>query len=192
MSKVEKQSIADMPEVALIDKLLNQPYGKEKGDIDIFLVSPSSPENSIAIEVKRVKLGKYEIRKNLTNINDKDRLSNGVQQANKLARLKFSQVYLYIFIVVDSKEKNIGSISYNCQTNKQNQMIDGLINETISNSLDKRVGVVKFEFAKAMDESSLFIDTGGSKLIKRAEIINQPTELNEWVLKTIKNKKHYT
>ena len=90
--------------------LTDVPGDITRGDIDILLCSPERPEQATAIQVKRVKVGPEAMRTGKPNkLPD---LKKGVEQANRLAEIGFSQVYLYIFIVVDSREKNAGQYSF--------------------------------------------------------------------------------
>jgi len=59
-------------------------------DVDILLCAPGQPESAIAIEVKRVKVGANALRSRQPN--KLHELKKGVQQANLLAKIGFSQV----------------------------------------------------------------------------------------------------
>ena len=128
------QSIADIPEQDLIAKVLSDPHYRRtlfdikgmlsegarilkeiqlrefredlKGDIDILVLPPGAPEQATAIQVKRFKVGLNAVRTGRPN--KLEAFKKGVQQANHLARLGFSQVYLWVFVVIDTREQNGG------------------------------------------------------------------------------------
>lgn len=81
-----------------------------KGDVDILLARLDRPDRSIAIEVKRIKVGRraFETGK----INRATAIQEGVEQANRLARVGFHHVYLYAIVLVDSREHNRGEWTY--------------------------------------------------------------------------------
>ncbi len=82
------------------------PHEEDKGDVDILLYNRDRPQHSVAIEVKRVKFSSEAIV--TLRPNKVHELAKGVEQANRLARIGFSQVYFYPFIVVDSRVRNGG------------------------------------------------------------------------------------
>src|SRR5205807_941816 len=105
------------------------------------------PDLAIAIEAKRVKVRSGRLNK----LHD---FKKGVRQANLLARIGFSQVYLFVFVVVDSREQNAGRMSYD----GTDSYLRSVIEQAISVSdLDPRVGLMHYEFVQPMDHAPLCV-----------------------------------
>src|SRR5579859_8100898 len=137
MKTMSHPSIADIPEDHLIRILLSDPYWRPNifgldgipddaldrqrvplltapghffGDIDILLSAPDHPEQAVAFEVKRIKFGARHLRNRKPS--KLGNLKKAVQQANRLAKVGFWRVYLYVVTVVDSREQNEGQVTY--------------------------------------------------------------------------------
>jgi len=119
--------LAEIPEGVLVEKLINNSHwrgrivglhgipsdviphiavplwgvpGRWEGDIDILLVPPGRPECTTAVEVKRIKVSDTAFASGQPNkLNE---FEKGIRQANTLADIGFSQVYYFVFVVVDS------------------------------------------------------------------------------------------
>ena len=197
-------SIADIPEASLVQHLLSDQYWRSNilgirgipndaldfqrvpldnvpgdcvGDIDILLCSQNRPDSATAIEVKRIKVGAEALRTGQPN--KLHEYKKGIKQANALMRIGFSQVYLYVLVVVDSREQNVGRISYAGPSPE----IRNAIESTISVSgLDPRIGLLRYEFIQPMDNAPPFM--GGSAhghLVRLAQSVAQPAALTCWV-----------
>ena len=81
-----------------------------KGDVDILLVGKNRPQDSIAIEAKRLTVPAAAIE-NL-NVYNLGELKKAVEQANRLAEIGFSEAYLYVFVVIDTRAQNAGTESW--------------------------------------------------------------------------------
>jgi hypothetical protein len=77
--------------------LLSGAPGGFEGDVDILLCAKNLPNVATAIEVKRVKVGASAFRSGRPN--KLHEFEEGVRQANLLARVGFSQVYLFVLVV---------------------------------------------------------------------------------------------
>jgi hypothetical protein len=205
---VEHRSIADIPEKELVRLLLSDPLGRMdllgisgiptdgltflevdlkgapgdfKGDVDILVCVPERSDSAIAIEVKRVKVGANAFQSGQPN-----RLQGymeGVEQANRLARVGFSQVYLYAIVTVDSRERNAGQIGYQGLTPKLRDKIENTIT---TSGLDSRIGLVVFDFVQPMDYPPFTVGTGGSRLKGGlATKVLQSADLTAWVAQVI-------
>ena len=197
------RSIADIPEAALVKRLITDPYwrwrllqiygipadsipfpsvplrgltGQSQGDVDILLSVPGRPDLATAIEVKIIKVGAAALRNQTPN---KLRgFKEGVRQSNRLARIGFSQVYLYVFVVVDSREKNAGRITYEGLPPELRRLIERAISPS---GLDTRVGLMYHELVQPMDNEPLGTGTYSGHLVRLAELAAQPAELTAWV-----------
>jgi len=150
--------------------------GKVLGDADIVLFERDHPSVATAIEVKRIKagasaflsgrptrLGKYE---------------KAVQQANRLADVGFAQVYLFVFVVVDSRQRSDGRQAYEGLTPE----LRCAVRECISTkNLAPDVGLVVHEFLQCVDHPPR--STGGytCHLERLARTTPQASAVTEWI-----------
>jgi hypothetical protein len=152
-----------------------------KGDFDILVVPRDTPEQATAIQVKRLglKVGGADQPKLETIAGRAQRLfDEGVLQTSADERLGFSQVYLWMFVLVDSREQNEGRYTY------EGASVDVMSRATgpISPSrLPGRVGLMTLEWAQPMDRPPLELATSGGHLSRLAQRSTQPPELTEWL-----------
>jgi hypothetical protein len=200
-------SIAEIPERELVGRLLADPYwsfrlfnikgipkdpvvrrdvdltgapGDFKGDVDILLCDPARPDQAVAHQVKRIKFGARLVERGWPNTLQE--YEEAVRQANLLARIGFSQVYLYVLMVVDAREHHLGKVSYAGLTTKQRAMIHSRVSTV---GLENRVGLFQLEFVQPMDYAPLATATYGGDFRRHAEPVAQPEELTEWVRQQI-------
>ena len=203
------ESIAELPEGELVRRLLADPYtrdflfgikgmpdaarvlqrtdlrnapGRFAGDADLILVAPDHPEAAVAFEVKRVKVGASAFESGQPNkLREYDK---AVGQANRLADVGFSQVYLYVIVVVDSRIRNDGRYTYDGLTPE----LDGVIRGVLSlEHLLPRVGLVIHEFVQPMDHPPLVLGTYGGHLERAATPVPQGADLTEWIAQLLKH-----
>jgi len=196
-------SIAEIPEGDLVRHLMRSDYWREyltgidgipenvdhyievpldscpgdpKGDIDILLVKRASPDNAIAIQVKRVKVTHDSFATSLpTKLAG---IKEGIRQTNLLCDLGFSQVYFYVLVVADSRTQNTEEYGYKGLT----QEIHAAINAAISaNQLNDRAGLILYTFIQPMDYRPLGVGAGGAQVIRKATYAPQPIVITEWV-----------
>jgi hypothetical protein len=74
--------------------------GRKPGDIDVLIVDSQLPQESIAIECKRVKI--RVIAEGAHHVNLFEHVLEGVHQANSLREFGFFQTYLCVIAVVDA------------------------------------------------------------------------------------------
>jgi hypothetical protein len=197
------RSIADIPEQELIRDILADPLrrsdmlridgipnnclicesvthddapGNKQGDIDILVCHPDRPHEATGIQVKRIKITESAFHTGMPN--KLQAFEEGVRQANTLAQLGFWQIYLYVFVVVDSRENNGAQVSYAGASPE----LQNVISQTVSTrDLDQRVGLIKYEFVQPMDYPPLSVGTGSTRLCRKATTGAQSNELTEWV-----------
>ena len=199
------ESLAEIPEGCLLEKLQGSLFemrgipddvlefhgvplpvdaqGKLKGDIDVLLCSHSQPSAATAIQAKRVKVGMKALREG-GQPNKLQQVAKGVRQANLLAEMGFWQVYLYILVVVDSREKNAGRVSYEGPPPALREIITRGIS-IYKKDLNPRVGLVCCEFVQPMDREPLRVGTGSISLERMAKRLTQSDELTKWVKEAI-------
>ncbi|HXX18375.1 MAG TPA: hypothetical protein VEJ46_03145 [Candidatus Acidoferrum sp.] len=148
------------------------------GDVDILLFTPKCPDRVTAVEAKRVVIPSTAIRNGVAY--KLEELKKGVKQANKLARIGFHQVYLYIFVVVDSREQNAGTNSLAGAPRE----IDGQVESEISkrlHELEPRVGLYACHLIQPVDSEPFYEDSFLGRLHRPASPVQQPTALTDWV-----------
>jgi hypothetical protein len=158
------------------------------GDVDILIVPNGRPEQSTAIQAKRFKVkiesddADYKVQiKHMADLFDE-----GVRQANENDALGFSQVYLWILIVTDSRIRNAGRLTYDGADSR----LRSAIHNTISTAkLHRRVGLVRIDFVQPLDRAPLAMTASGLSLARLAEPFEQPEELTRW-LGTLKPRRY--
>ena len=133
-----------------------------------------------AIEVKRIKVGASAFRSGQPN--KLHEFEKGVRQANLLAAVGFSQVYLYVIVVIDSREQNASRITYDGPTPELRHTIRSAISIA---GLESRIGLEHHEFVQPMDSAPLGLGTYFGHLDRIAQTAQQPTALTEWVAQVI-------
>jgi hypothetical protein len=198
-------SIADIPEKELIARVLSDPHYRQTllnikglvcddasiltevelrafrrdlaGDVDILVVPRHSPEQSTAIQVKRFK-AKVGLDDAHTGhpLRLGEVFEKGVRQTNDLAKIGFSQVYLWVFIAIDTREQNLGEYRYDGADSLLRSRIDHAISAA---HLDGRVGLMKFEWTQPMDRPPFELGTYGGSLDRLAGTASQPDALTD-------------
>jgi hypothetical protein len=105
-------------------------------------------------------------------------LRKGLRQAETLAEIGFWQAYLYVFVVVDSREQNRGQLTYAGLTSEHDNAID---NSLASLHLPPRVGLIRYDFVQPMDDAPLPTGSGGTSLVRLATPAAQPRAVTDWV-----------
>jgi hypothetical protein len=203
MSEMQHPSLADIPESELVQRLLSDIQWRHriigirgietdslaydsvplkglpdepKGDIDILLVPPNTPSEATVVQVKRIKVGAPAFHTDMPN--KMKELPWGAQQANLLADIGFAQVYLFVFVTVDSRERNAGRYTYEGMTGSLQNIVDAAVG---LNGLDPRVGLIQFEFVQPMDDVPLGLGTYGGNLKRLATPAIQPLPVTQWI-----------
>lgn len=165
-----------------IDKqrvLLNTaPGGNFLGDADILLCGPGQPERTVAYQVKRVKVGRSQLR--FSAPSRLGELQEAVRQANLLAKVGFWKAFLYVITVVDSRELNQGRMSYEGLPNDLKYKITSAVSRSVT-ELSPGIGLAEIDLTQAMDNSTFTIDSSGTFLQRPAIASLQSEELTRWV-----------
>jgi hypothetical protein len=150
--------------------------GKTTGDVDILAMPPWMPDKAIAAEAKLVRVGAdafYTIEPNgLAN------WQQGIKQANRLAALGFHGVYIYMFVLVDSRANNKGEWTYKDTTPRLDERISDAMH---LDQIDNRVGVVENRFVQPVDRTAFEFGTAQSSILRMATPLSQSDKLTEWV-----------
>jgi hypothetical protein len=152
--------------------------GGDQGDVDVLLWNPSRPHEATAVEAKRITVKASTFKTGTPNkLHEIEKAST---QANKLADLGFAHVFLFVYIVVDSRSLLEGrTISYDGPTSEIRGKIDAAMSEH-TRQLHPRVGIVEHTFIQSMDQPP---DSGPSKghLRQLATPVPQPPSLTAWI-----------
>lgn len=153
-----------------------------EGDVDLLLCEAGKPESAIAVEVKRFRADVEGLESDC--VNKLPEFRKGVGQANKLARIGFSQVYLWVVVQVDSRRQNRGQITYA----GLDARLQGQIGSVISTyGLADRVGLLSYEFVQPMDHAPLGVGSGGTHLERVAQVELQTQAVTDWVSRRFKH-----
>ena len=187
-------SIADIPEDQLVDRILADPmWGSEFFQ---FAGMPSGMENrhaylggrtrqaqrgyrcpllraeppgqAVAYQVKRIKFGFTQLRNGTPG--KLEEFKKLVRQANLLARMGFWQVYAAVIVVVDAREQNAGTATYQGLPSKMRSVISSAISTEF---LDERVGLSVLEFTQPMDSVPLTNGAHGLDVRRFAKSANR-------------------
>jgi hypothetical protein len=150
--------------------------GRSAGDVDILIMPPGEPQHAIAIEVKRLKVGAGAFHTGEPN--GLANLYEGIRQANHLASLGFHRVYLYILVLVDSRENNGGAYSFAGLTPA---LIDRLRSSYRLSKLESRIGVVESEFTQPVDREPFMTGGASWNWMRHDSAVDQPDSLTKWV-----------
>ena len=206
------QSITEIPEKELVTRLLRDRHQQDTlfnikglladgarilrevelrefkpeltGEVDILVVPPRAPEQATAIQVKRFKA---KISLDDAHLGHPERMreliAKGIKQANETARLGFSQVYLWIFVLIDTREQNQGRLTYDGADSDVRSRIEHAISPL---GLDARVGLMHFEWVQPMDRPPFELGSYGGHLRRLASTVAQPDDLTAW-LRTLRS-----
>jgi hypothetical protein len=154
------------------------------GDIDILVIPHGQPELSTAIQVKRFEAnvrvdasGEDEVEGGYPE-RFRKLMAKGIKQANRTKLLGFAQVYLWVFVVIDTRERNGGWYTYEGPDSLLRSQIASAISPV---GLDPTIGLMEFEWVQPMDRPPFELGTYGGHLRKLADTTAQPPELTEWL-----------
>jgi hypothetical protein len=210
---VKHASITVTQEHALVDRLLAEPVGwnrlfiggfptdgvglkrvplgdvpakpHNKGDVDILLVGENRPEDSVAIEAKRLTVTAAAVQ--TLSVYNLGELKKAVEQANRLAHIGFSQAFLYLFVLIDTRERN----EQNARTESWDgapMEIRGMIETEVrmrQPELDPRVGLFVLSFTQPVDDAPFDVGSFHGNLSQSVTAVQQSLELTKWVAEKV-------
>ncbi len=182
LTRIDLLGIAGLPnapEIFEAQSLRDAP-GAGEGDADLLFVEPKAPDAAVAVEAKRIKVHGSTFKSGTPN--KLHEYAKAVEQANQLARVGFAQVYLYVFVVVDSREHNAGRVTYDGLTPKLRARIAA---DVSPRNLDARVGLVVYDLVQPMDHAPLTVGAGGIHLERLATPASQPADLTRWLAQLV-------
>jgi hypothetical protein len=201
-------SIADIPESLLVERVMGSPRMRghvldchgfperpiwrlaipmdglpgRRGDVDILVWNPEKPEEALAFEVKRFKaILEGDEADEISKLHE---FAKGVKQANRLANIGFSLVYLLVFVLVDSRPQNAAAIEAgkHVYDGMNAELHSKLYSSLTTQHLNPRAGVMAIDYVQSMDDVPLLgVGTSGVHLMKGGKSVAQPDAVTEWV-----------
>jgi len=151
------------------------------GEIDVLVIPSDAPEQSTAIQVKRfpIVVGVHDKRgghwRRLGKL-----FAEGVLQAQRDMERGFSQVYLWVFVLVDTRDQNGGRLTYD----GPDTLIQARIEQATSTcALDSQIGLIVFDWVQPMDRAPFELGAGGGHLRNLAQTRRQPDRLTQQLRK---------
>jgi hypothetical protein len=102
----------------------------------------------------------------------------GIGQANRLAQRGFSQVYIYLFVAIDSRANNEGRFTYKGATP---ELLERIRSALQLERLDPRIGFVENAFVQPVDRPPFELGTTSSSIVRMATRVEQPPDVTKWV-----------
>lgn len=157
--------------------LLNDAPGGFRSDIDVLLCDPKEPRETAAFEVKRIKFGLSAFRADGSVVPNKLReVEKAIAQANRLAKIGFWKVFLYIIVVVDSRGRNAGRVTYAGLSAREKSMLELYLR---MDKLQLRVGFNLLDFTQPMDGVPLIVGSHGMHIRRMPQAEKQSAALTE-------------
>jgi hypothetical protein len=153
-----------------------------RGDVDLLVWNPARVEEALAFEIKRFK--SVLEGDGADEINKLHEFAKGVEQANRLADVGFSLVYLLVFVLVDSRPQNAAAIEagHYVYDGMNTELHSKLYSALSTQNLDPRVGVMVIDYVQSMDDVPLFgVGASGVHLLRMGAPVEQPGVVTEWV-----------
>lgn len=196
------ESLAAVPEGELVRRLLSASHWRERilgihgipdgvkhfpevnlagldavGDVDILAVDPATPHLATAIQVKRVRVsersfdvgGKPNKLKEVLNLN---------RQTSLLVKLGFWQVFAFVFVVVDSRVRNVGHYRFDGLTTELRRKIEQGIT---MQGLAVQAGCIVYELTQPMEDHPLSTGTFWGHVHRMPTCSPQSAEVTKWV-----------
>lgn len=149
------------------------------GDADMLVLPDDTPEQSTAIQVKRfVPQDGLEYMDAWQTTRMQRLFDAGVRQANHTLAVGFSQVYLYVFVLIDTREQNAGRYTYAGADAALQARVERSMSLT---GLDPKIGLMAFEWLQPMDRPPFELATFHGHLVRLAQRTPQPDDLTAWI-----------
>lgn len=149
------------------------------GDVDILVIPDDAPEHSSAIQVKRFVPQDGLEYMDAWQANRMQRLfADGMCQANETLAVGFSQVYLYVFVLIDTREQNAGRYTYKGGDSALSARVERAMSPV---GLETKIGLMGFEWVQPMDRPPFELGTFDGHLVHSAERSLQPEDLTAWI-----------
>ena len=164
-----------IPEMQLafgIDAKILAPTARGPGDSDVLAVNATCPEQTVSIEVKRVKMSSDSYL--TSQANKLQGLQKGSNQVGLLREIGFHRSYLLVAVVADGREQTKVNFAFQGPTST---LVKAVKEKLCSISFHPDVGVVVVEVTQPVDKSIQDSGAIGIWTHQRASMIQQPLEL---------------
>ena len=154
-----------------------------KGDIDVLFSAPDLPQQAVAYQIKRVKLGINQLRNGTPS--KLEEFKKLAQQTNLISRMGFWQVYADIIVVADAREQNAeaqstGKLNFRGLSSELKSLLYSAVSSAIP-LFETRIGIGVMEFIQTMDSEPFTVGTHGLHVRRFCEPASQSEELTRWV-----------
>ena len=154
-----------------------------KGDIDVLFCAPDLPQQAVAYQIKRVKLGINQLRNRTPG--KLEEFKKLAQQTNLISRMGFWQVYADVIVVADAREQNAeaqssGKLTFQGLSSELRSLLYAAVSSAIPH-FDSRIGIGVMEFIQTMDSEPFTDGTHGLHVRRFCEPAPQSEELTKWV-----------
>lgn len=196
------ESLAAIPEGDLVRRLLSDSHWRERilrlhgipdgvkyfpevelaglgaeGDVDILAVDPLTPHLATAVQVKRVRVSEKSFAKD-GKPNKLNEISKLNRQTSLLVELGFWQVFAFVFVVVDSRIRNVGQYAFDGLTPELRIRIERCIS---TEGLHARAGCIVYEFTQPMEDHPLNTGTFWGHIVRMPTCSPQISAVTKWV-----------
>lgn len=150
------------------------PSATGPGDIDVLLANQARPQEAVAIEVKRVKVGPRTFHTRMPG--KLQGLRQGVRQANLLSDITFFRTMLLLLVVTSGREREEFNFASRGLTWDLARLIDDFPHrERLSSRVD--IGVV--EITQPVDKSIFDAGCVGLRIVHSGVRSQQPRTLTD-------------
>ena len=164
--------ITEMQFYFKMDTKVFAPTTHGPGDIDVLGVNTTYPEQSIAVEVKRVKM---QSNSYLTSLPNKlQELKRGCEQVGLLREIGFHRSYLLVALVADGREQTEASFPFRGPTPP---LVKAVKDKLHSLEFHSDVGVVVVEVTQPVDKKIQDSGAIGIWTHQKVSMIRQPSAL---------------
>jgi hypothetical protein len=160
--------------------------GTSEGDIDVLFCAPGLWDQSVAYQIKRIKIGINQLRNETPS--KLEEFKKLAQQTNLLARMGFWQVYAFAIVVVDAreqnaKEENAGRMAFAGLSSEMRSRVE-FVASSETRRFDPRVGFGVMEFVQTMDSAPFTVGSHGLDIRRFSKPEGQSEQLTKWVAET--------
>lgn len=146
------------------------PTAEGPGDIDVLLTNSPGHEFTVAVEVKRVKIGADSFH---TGIPGKlQDLRRGVRQANLLGMLQFSRAMLLVVVVTDGRERH--GLNFAFRGPEIPELRKAIDEFPSRERLAPNVGLAFVELTQPVDKAIADAGSMGIRVDRRPGVVAQP------------------
>jgi len=196
------ESLASVSESDLIRRLLADPHWSERilrlhgipgdvkyypevplsglaarGDVDILAVDPENPHLATAIQAKRVRVSARSFEPD-GRPNKLSEIPKQNRQTSLLVDLGFWQVFSFVFVVVDSRVRNLGGFGFEGLTQSLRRQIDAGVS---TEGLHQSAGCIVYELTQPQEDHPLSTGTFFGRISRMPTTQPQSAAVTRWV-----------